>query len=38
MRISKKNVIKTLSAIVILVLMMSMTVFAAEEAVYEPKM
>lgn len=32
MRFSKKNIIKALSAIVILVLMMSMTVFAAEEA------
>ena len=38
MRISKKNVIKALSAIVVLVLMMSMTVFAAEEAAYEPKL
>ncbi len=39
MRFSKKNIIKALSAIAILVLMMSMTVFAAEEAAeYVPKM
>lgn len=36
MRISKKSVTKALSAIVVLVMMMSMTVFAAEEATYEP--
>ena len=39
MRISKKSVLKTVSAIAILVMMMSMTVFAADgEAVAQPAM
>ncbi len=36
MHILKKNVIKALSTIAILVMMVSMTVFAAKEAAYEP--
>lgn len=39
MRFSKKNILKVLSAVLVLVAMMSMTVFAAEEAAeYVPKM